>query len=56
MDKYISETNPQAGTERDLIESVADLIADAKRRAGEPDRKREFPDPLLKNSRKPAIA
>ena len=45
MDKYISETNPQAGTERDLIESVADLIADAKRRAGEPDRKREFPDP-----------
>ena len=40
MDKYISDTNPQAETESDLIESVDDLITDAKRRTGEPDRKR----------------
>ena len=45
MDKYIFETYLQAETERDLVESVADLIADAKRRAGQTDRKREFPDP-----------
>lgn len=45
MDKYIFDSNPQPDTEKDLIESVDDLIADAKSRAGDPDRTRAFPDP-----------
>ena len=56
MDKYIPETHPQAETERYLIESVAYLVADAKRRAGQPDRKRRFPAPLWKISRTSTIA
>ena len=56
MDKYISDMNLQAKTEKELTESVDDQIAEAKERAGQPDRKSNFPAPLWKNSKKPAIA
>lgn len=49
MDRYISETNPQAEPEKALIESVEDLIADAKSRAGKLDRIRAFPDPPIED-------
>lgn len=45
MDRYISEVNPQAEPEKELIESVEDLIADAKSRTGKTDRSCAFPDP-----------
>lgn len=45
MDRYISEMNPQAEPEKELIESVDDLIADANTRIGDHNRPRAFPDP-----------
>ena len=45
MDKYISDMDSQAKTEKELTESVDDLIAAAKERAGQPDSKSDFPDP-----------
>lgn len=49
MDRYIFETNPQAEPEKELIESVDDLIADAKSRAGKFDRIRAFPNPPIED-------
>ena len=47
MDRYISEANPQSETENNLIESVSDLIEDAKSRADKPNRSYAFPDPPI---------
>lgn len=44
MDKYISDTYSREETIKNFIESVDELIEDAKRRAGEPNRTRDFPD------------
>lgn len=47
MDRYISETNPQAEPEKELIESVENLIADANTRIDNHNRPRAFPDPPI---------